>query len=73
MAAVQTCFQTSVGRLLLIAMLAVGLVGGVFSVTHPQWFSGSTSDAGVVPIGGGPGGPVKGLPGGGPIVIGPVK
>ncbi|MCM3884187.1 hypothetical protein [Frankia sp. R82] len=69
MAAVQTFFQNSVGRLLLITMLAFGLVGGTLSITHPDWFRGSSSDAGVMPIGGGTGGPIKG----GPIVVDPSK
>ncbi len=68
MAAVQTYFQNTVGRLLLVAMLAVGLAGGTLSITHPDWFRGASSDAGVMPIGGGTGGPIKG----GPIVISPL-
>ncbi|SNQ51121.1 conserved hypothetical protein [Frankia canadensis] len=68
MATAQTFFQNTVGRMFLIAMLAVGLAGGTLSVTHPEWFRGASSDAGVMPIGGGVGGPIKG----GPIVINPV-
>ncbi|CUU55307.1 hypothetical protein Ga0074812_104388 [Parafrankia irregularis] len=65
MATAHTFLQRSAGRAILVAALAAGLAGGALSASHTSWFSGATSDAGVIPIGGGVGGPIKG----GPIVI----
>ena len=50
-------------RLIAAAVLVAGLGGVGLSLQHPQWFSGSTSDAGVMGAGSGP----IIAPGGGPI------
>ena len=55
--------RRSIRRGLAAAVLAVGLGGVGLSSSHPEWFSGSTSDAGAMGVGNGPirgtGGPIR--------------
>ncbi|EFC81218.1 hypothetical protein [Parafrankia sp. EUN1f] len=67
MTAVHTFLQRSTGRAVLIAALAAGIAGGALSASHPGWFDGATSDAGIARIGIGNGGTLKT----GPIIVRP--
>ncbi|WP_322751183.1 MULTISPECIES: hypothetical protein [unclassified Frankia] len=64
MIAIQHVTRQAAARLLMIAVLALGVAGATLSVTHPNWFSGSTADAGVMQIG-----PVKPGTPTGPIIV----
>ncbi len=49
-------------RAVLAAVLAVGLIGIGLSVENPQWFSGSSADAGLYVPGSSPFAPFLGAP-----------